>query len=182
MTAAMLFRLRRLFRRAARSEEGASTVEFALIFPAFVTVLFMSVEAGLLTARIVMLERSLDIAVRDLRLGIMENPTHDLVKARICDNVVILPDCLNTVMLEMRPVSRTTWNVFEESPICVDRTADIQPLTTFVTGGENQLMLVRACAVFDPVFPTSHLGLRLPLDQSGGYQVVAMSAFVNEPR
>ena len=43
-------------------------------------------------------------------------------------------------------------------------------------------MLVRACAVFDPYFPTSAWGLQLPLDASGGYQLVAMSAFVNEPR
>ena len=42
-------------------------------------------------------------------------------------------------------------------------------------------MLVRACAIFDPIFPITGMGLNLPLDASGAYQLAASSAFVNEP-
>jgi hypothetical protein len=49
-----------------------------------------------------------------------------------------------------------------------------------VTGGQNQLMLVKACAIFNPIFPSTGLGLQLVRDD-GGYAVTAFSAFVNEP-
>jgi hypothetical protein len=64
----------------------------------------------------------------------------------------------------------------------VDRATQIEPAVTFIPGGENELVLIRVCAVFDPIFPTTGLGLDLPLDPSGGYQLLAMSTFVNEPR
>ena len=42
-------------------------------------------------------------------------------------------------------------------------------------------MIVRACAVFEPLFPTTGLGLRMPRVNSSDYAIVSMSAFVNEP-
>ncbi|MEZ5796378.1 MAG: hypothetical protein R3D63_02055 [Paracoccaceae bacterium] len=43
-------------------------------------------------------------------------------------------------------------------------------------------MIVRVCAVQDPFFPTTGLGLQLKADAEGGYQLIAASVFVNEPR
>jgi len=41
--------------------------------------------------------------------------------------------------------------------------------------------LIRVCAVFKPVFPSTKLGIRLARDELGGYALVASSAYVNEP-
>ncbi|MFN3937544.1 MAG: TadE/TadG family type IV pilus assembly protein [Gemmobacter sp.] len=169
------------FRRAARDDEGSLALDFVLVFPLIMMIFLASFEAGMVMLRRVALERSLDVVVRDLRLGNYENPTHDLIKLEMCENAWLLPNCFNSVRLELRPVSRTTWDVFTNAAACVDRDEVLQPATTFVPGGENQLMLIRACVVLDPFFPTTRLGLRLPLDATGAYQVVAMSAFVNEP-
>jgi hypothetical protein len=43
------------------------------------------------------------------------------------------------------------------------------------------MMLIRACAKFDPLFPTSGLGFQLPRDNTGAYALIAATAFVNEP-
>jgi hypothetical protein len=132
--------------------------------------------------RYVMLERALDMSVRDLRIGTYATPTHDRIKQDICDNMVVMPRCAEELLLEMRPVDRATWNVFDTQTTCVDRTQQIKPATEFNPGAQNEMMLLRACAIFDPFFPTTPWGLRLPLDSSGGYQLLAMSGFVNEPR
>ena len=58
---------------------------------------------------------------------------------------------------------------------------DVQPVLEFTSGMDHDVMLVRACAVFDPMFPTTGLGLRLPKDETGAYSLVASSAFVVEP-
>lgn len=172
---------RRLLRRAAR-EDGSATIEVVLVVPLFITLLLCTVEAGMLMVRHTMVDRALDITVRDLRLGRYTNPTVAQLRQDICSRTVVMPNCMNDLMIEMRPVSRTTWSLPTGRQPCVDRNLTIQPATTFIPGGENELVLIRVCALFDPLFPTTPYGLRLPLDPSGAYQLLAMSSFVNEPR
>ena len=174
--------LRRAFRRMA-DEDGSITVDFVIIAPMFIMILLASFEAGYANMRQVMLERALDITVRDLRVGALGNqPPHTVVRNRFCELATLMPDCQTDLMLEMRVIDRTTWTGFANAPTCVNRLLNVEPALSFTPGGANQLVTIRACAVFDPFFPTTKFGLRLQLDASGGYQMAAMSAFVNEPR
>ena len=178
--------LRRLLawpRRFLGDQDGSITVDFVIVLPVFLTILMSSFEAGYATLRIVMMERALDIAVRDLRVGAMGNaPTMAQVRAKVCEQATLMPDCLTDMLLEMRVIDRTTWTGFTNSATCVNRATNVQPALQFNQGGTNELVTIRACAVFDPFFPTTRLGLRLQRDASGGYQLAVASAFVNEPR
>ncbi len=173
------------FRRAAgglaRDEGGTATIEFVLFFPVFMTIFMSTFECGLFMTRQVMLERAVDMSIRDLRMGLWVNPTADDLKTAICDIATIIPDCQDVVMLELRPVSTATWTPLDPNITCVERDEVIQPLVEWTNGVENEMMLVRACAVFDPVFPLTAMGLQLPVDASGGYAMSATTAFVNEP-
>lgn len=173
--------LRRLVRRVRR-EDGNSTVQFVLAFPLFLMVLMMGFEAGIMLTRQALLERALDIAIRDLRLGTWVDPSHDQFKDRICENAILIRDCDTSLLVELRPVDTATWALPPDPAVCVDREDEMNPVTTFVAGAGNQLMLVRACTVIDPIFPTTPYGLQLPLDGSGGFQLRSASTFVNEPR
>lgn len=175
--AALYHKVRRRFRR----EDGVASIEFVLILPAFLMVFMSSFESGLLMTRFILLERAVDMTVRDLRLGTFVAPTHALIKQEICDKTVLFENCNSIMMLELRPVSQTTWEPLGTDVTCVDRAANVQPVTQFSTGIDNEMMLVRACAVFDPIFPGAGIGLRLPKDATGAYSLVASSAFVNEP-
>lgn len=42
-------------------------------------------------------------------------------------------------------------------------------------------MLVRVCALFEPFFPTTGLGMMMRYNARGDYALVATTAFVNEP-
>jgi Flp pilus assembly protein TadG len=174
--------LRRIRRRLS-DEDGSITVDFVIAAPVFLTILFASFEAGYANMRQVMLERALDITVRDLRVGALgTNPTHAAVRNRFCSLATLMPSCQTDLLLEMRVINRTTWTGFANAPTCVNRLVQVQPALTFNQGGSNELVTIRACAVFDPFFPTTKWGLQLQRDASGGYQLAAMSAFVNEPR
>lgn len=172
--------IRRLARNFAR-EDGNATIEFVILFPAFLALAVSGVEMGVLTLRQVMLERGIDITVRDLRIGKMVDPDFDKARAEICSYASIIPDCNNVLHLELNPVSTTTWDMPSESVACVNRADDIKPVVKFDAGARNEFMLMRACAVFDPFFPSFGIGPKLPLDDSGGYRLVASTAFVNEP-
>jgi hypothetical protein len=164
-----------------RRENGNSAIEFALLFPAFITLFLVVVETGVMMTRGVMLDRAVDMSMRSLRLGTLNPMTHDSLKTNICTNSVVIPDCENVLLLELRPISTTTWEPLTNDVTCVDRTEDIQPVLEFDAGASNEMMLVRVCAVFDPFFPTTGLAAQLNLDDSGAYALVSTSAYVNEP-
>lgn len=173
---------KRLLRRFALSEAGTATIEFVILVPMLVTFLLGSVEIGVLKVRQVMLERAVDLAVRDLRLGTWNPPTHDELKEKICNLAGIIPQCEDVILIELRPVSTTTWSPLSAETKCVDREEDIAPYVEFDGGQQNEMMLVRACVIVDPFFKSSELTLDLPKhDATGGYALVSTSAFVNEP-
>lgn len=179
-------RLLPLLRRIARRlscERGSATVEFVIAFPVVLTVVLSGFESGLLLSRKVMLDRAVDMTVRELRLTQIKNPTHQLVKEHICSFNTFVEDCLNVLRLDLEPIATTgNWALPTDAPDCVDRDAAINPPEDLDEGGENELMLLRVCVVVDPVFPNFGLGLYLPKDASGGVRLISTSAFVNEPR
>lgn len=169
--------------RFRKNEDGVVTMEFMLWFPVFFLLFLSSIEAAFVLARNIMLERGLDIAVRDVRLGI-GNMTHDAVKQKVCENAIIIPNCVNSVRMEMKPVSTTTWSPLTNRGQCTDRSVPFDPADTSIydpNGTDNQLMLVRVCLLANPIFPTTGVGLQLPVDAQGDYALIASSAFVNEP-
>jgi len=174
-------RLAQILGPRLRRDEGTATIEFVILFPVFIVIMVSGIEAGMLMTRQMMLERGLDITMRQLRLGAIANPTHDEVRKLICRNARIIPDCERVVQLELREVDTATFAVPLAGNQCIDRTAKIDPVIDFNPGARNELMMVRACAVFDPMFPATGLGADLPKDASGGYRLIATSAFVNEP-
>lgn len=177
----MIRKLSEALRRFGKREDGVASVEFALAFPMVLYLFFFAVELGLIMTKQVMLEFAMDVAMRDLRLGRMENPSSDVLKEDICERAKIISDCRQTIMIEMRPIDTNTW-VLPPTPVsCRDREEDIQPVVTYNPGAQNQIMLVRACVIIEPLFPGIGVGARLHLDAQGGYGMAALSAFVNEP-
>jgi len=169
-------------RRFAREEDGTSTIPFIIFLPFFMMLVISSVEMGMVMVRHVMLERALDMSVRGLRLGFWNPPTHDELKADICANAGLIPDCMNVLMLELRPVSKVTWQPLSSGPTCIDKSAVIAPTPPdFFGGSGDEMMLIRACAKFYPMAPLTGLGFQMPKDGAGMYALVAATAFVNEP-
>ena len=64
---------------------------------------------------------------------------------------------------------------------CTDAAEPARPVRQFTNGQQNELMLMRACLRFDPLFPDAFLGSALKTNSSGESAVVAVSAFVQEP-
>ena len=177
MTNMIATRLKRLW----RDSEGSATVEFVVVFPFFISLFLSSVELGMITLRHTMLERGLDLAVREIRLGTGNAPQHDDIKQDICDYAGMIPNCLATLRLEMVQVDLRNGVTFPDEADCVDTSKDVEPVRSFVNGQENDMMILRACVKFDPLFPTTGLGKKLHVDGAGQAALIAVSAFVQEP-
>lgn len=172
--------LRRMTRRW-RSEDGTASIEFVLTIPFLIAIFMASFESGLLMVRSILLEQSVDITMRELRLGHYTLPDAALLKEEICSRTVIFGDCEANIMIEMTRVSTTTWQMPSTGVQCMDRSEDVQPVTALQIGQQNDMMMVRVCVIQNAIFPTTGIGLGLPKDGEGGYGVVAVSAFVTEP-
>ena len=175
----------RLLRRFRRQEDGNATIEFVFLFPIIISIFLIGFESGYYMVRNVMLERAVDIAVRDVRLGNGRIPQFDDMKANICNNAGLLPDCKNSIQIEMQEVAITPGGIatMQGDARCVDRqsTEDSLTGTTYDVGGINSMIIVRVCTLQQPLFPTTSIGAGLGVDSEGNYAMVATTAFVTEP-
>jgi len=171
-----------LFGRFSRSEEGSGTVEFAITFPAMLFFMLSGVELGFVTLHHSMLERAMDIVVRDIRLTTGAAPQHDKIKKMICAEAGFISNCNDNLHLEMIQIDPDNWADIPDEATCTDKSEEVSPVVFFENGLENELMILRACAKIDPVFPTTGLGNNVVKDGAGQYSLISISAFVQEPR
>lgn len=171
-----------LLRRFRRSEEGSATLEFAITFPAMLFLLLSGIELGFVTLQHSMLERALDMTVRDIRLGTGTDQQHDKIKSVICAYAGFINDCDNNLRLEMIQRDPFNWVDIPAVADCTDKVKEVNPVRSFENGQENELMFMRACAKIKPVFPTTGLGKNISKDAEGKFALVSMAAFVQEPR
>ncbi len=165
-----------------RDEKATSTMEFVIMFPVIITLFIGVFENGMILTRQALMERSLDEATRILRLASGLALSASDIEEAICNNTSAIPDCENVLVVDLRVVNRLTYEVPTPDVACVNRNdMDIAPVNQFQQGEDNELILVRACAVIDPILPFTGFGLNLTRDDSGGMHMVAASVFVNEP-
>lgn len=177
--------IRNLFsrlRRFRRSDDGSATIEFAITFPSLLFLILSGVELGFVNLQHAMLERAMDMTVRDIRLGTGTAPQHDDIKALICARAGFIEDCDDNLRLEMIQVDPRAWVAPPTDPDCTDQSEDVEPVRSFVNGQDNELMILRACAKIKPIFPTTGLGASLKKDGAGFFALVSSSAFVQEPK
>ena len=175
--------IRHHLRQFLSRSDGSATIEFVLVFPVFIMIWLASFELGMLQLRHTMLERGLDLAIREVRISTVGPPSYDNIRESICTNSLILSDCdqhLKLEMLRMPPSVSLTWIAEAD---CIDRSEEVSPVREWTYGQAGDLMLVRVCFLFDPFFPTTGLGYQLAeaFDNGGSYALTAMTAFVSEP-
>jgi TadE-like protein len=178
----MIRRIARHLRRFVGREDASATLEFAIPFPAMLFILISSIELGMVTFNQTMLERAMDMTVRDIRLGTGNAPQYDEIKDSICTRAGFIKDCGTNLRLEMIQVDPRAWATLPGEPDCTDQSREVAPVRSFVNGQENELMILRACAKITPVFSGIGMGKNMAKDDAGQYRLISISAFVQEPR
>jgi len=178
-----MMRRSQLFLQRYRREEkgGAYVIEFVFMFPLVLILFLMSVEMGIYSMRHLFLDRGLDMTVRYVRLNTDKQITHNDLKDMICESAGFLPECEDTLRLEMQPVDPRAFAAFNPNPDCVDISRPVSPERGFSLGQEHQMMILRACYRFVPVFGSTGLGFAFEKDGSGRARMVSSALFVQEP-
>lgn len=179
-----MLKLLRNFRKFRADERGYSSVEFVIVATTFLTGFFWIFETGLIMTKQMMLERAIDMTVRDLRL--YSNPPtqqdgetiYQWAKRTTCENAYVFKDCEENLHLEMDVFDPSSG--YAKNFKCVDREAnDLNPLGVFTPNQRSEIMYIRACIRVDPMMPN---GVALfPGVNDKGVPLVADTAFMNEP-
>lgn len=163
-------------------ESGSTTIEFVIFFPIVLSLFMMAFELGLTTTRSTMLERGTDLVVRDLRLGTGTVPDYETIRDRICNNAKLIPNCAEKLRVELRSMPAADWSSIDTVTRCINREEEVDPSLEFRPGLQNELMIIRVCALFEPIFPTTGLAYRIAENPEGHeYAIRTTAAFVNEP-
>lgn len=170
-------------RRFRRDEDGAAmTLEFLILFPLFIYIFTGGFQIGIMNVRHAQLERAVDMAVRDLRLGRDPTPTHPELLASICNYAGMIPNCDENLHIEMERIDTATWDFREGKVMCLDRTEEGEMAMNFTPGALNDLMLITVCGAYDIVIPYWGFSPFFPkVKDDKHYPLVAMSAYVIEP-
>lgn len=177
----MKLRLSRRLRRFRKAEDGNVTIEFVIMVPFMLMIFLSTFELGMLMTRHVMLDRAIDLTVRDVRLGRIADMSHDSLTEEICENFPIMRDCANDLRLEMRPLNPRNFQNIATGGDCVDRDDPSVAVREYTPGQPNQLMILRACALFNPYFPTTGLGASIPRRSGDAYALISTASYVIEP-
>jgi len=166
----------------AKSRNGAAAVEFALVVPVFLALIFSVMEAGWFFFVSSAVDQANASAARLIRTGQVQ--TGGITKAaffdEICDVVDAFGDCNDKLTVD---ISRyATFGALAAdlaAPVCRDADDDDVDALPYETGVQREIVRVRVCFLYKPLNPG--LGLNLDNTGNGHRKVVSVSIFRNEP-
>ena len=168
--------------RALLSEDGSATVEFVVLFPVIFAIFVSSVDFSLQLLRQIFLDRAVELAVRDIRLGRVDASGLDQLKQKICSNAALTPNCLQTITVELRPLTPAQFAGLDPRARCIDRANNVTPMLSFIPGsGGQELMMLRACTVSNPFIVANGYIFGSPRGPEDDFMSVSIGVFVNEP-
>lgn len=174
--------LKKAITRFEREEDGSLTVEFVLYFSLMLGILAAAIELSQINLRHAMLERAVEVVVRDIRLDTGTVPQFEEVRAKICEEAAIVENCDSNLMLEMKQVDPRNFVPLPAVPDCINSHQQPRPVRSFEPGQDNELMLIRACLKYNPLLPSGPLAAAIDIDEDGYAKLIVRSAFVQEPR
>ncbi|MEQ6248510.1 TadE family protein [Sulfitobacter sp. HNIBRBA3233] len=176
-------RLKKRLRIFRKNEDGMIiALEFVIMAPLIFSFFFFGLEMGIYSVRQMLLDRGLEVTTRQVRLNTGMVFDHDDLKRAICQNAGNLPDCNTVLRLEMVSMDPRNFTGLPASPDCPDVSEPATPVRGWSLGQPHELMILRACYKFTPVFPMTGLGQDFRKDGGGKVAMTSISAFVQEPR
>lgn len=166
-------------KRLIQDIKGATAVEFALIAPLFFAVIFSFIETGWVLSKVVMLEQSVASASRLVYTG--QAPTKESLETQLCDQNPLIEDCLENINVEMVVIS--DFNDEPDDAVECRDSADtsFEPTVKYSSTAGSEIVYLRVCVTTGIMVPGIGMGLALDKNNTGRFQIVSSTAFMNEP-
>ena len=170
----------------ARNKQGSTAVEFAIVAPLFLGIMFSMFEIGWYFYTNSVIDAALDRAGRLLRTGQVQQSIatpadqFTFLYDEICDVVDSFGTCSTRLTLEVQ-----TFNTFadlaaaNDPMVCADSPPDEVAAIPFDAGSELQIVRARMCLIYNTINPM--IGVNLAEGDQGQRHLVSTVIFQNEP-
>lgn len=159
--------------------KGSNAIEFAMVVPVFLAVVFSIFEVGYVFLTDLALESALTNASRLIRTGQSQSAgtTAGQFKSLVCDNTYGLINCNNMT------VDVNVFETYEEAsnlPPILDDDGELADNSVFNMGTNDSIIVMRSTYIYDIINP---FGRAVQLSNYGDnqYLQVHIVAFKNEP-
>ncbi|MHA7873274.1 MAG: TadE/TadG family type IV pilus assembly protein [Hyphococcus sp.] len=170
------------------NKSGAAAVEFSIVAPLFLAIMFSMFEVGWFFYTNSVLDAATDRAARMVRTGqLQENGTlttpeerFDFLYDEICDVVDTFGDCPSRLTMEVQTFTTFAELAAATAPmICADSPPDDIATIPFEPGDELQIVRIRVCLIYDTINPA--IGANLAEGDEGQRHLISTMIFQNEP-
>lgn len=169
-------------KRLGIDRSGAAAVEFAILAPIFLALLFSILEAGYYFFVNSAVDAANTHAARLIRTGQAQDGAldRDAFFDEICDVVRVFGNCEERLTVDVSRFSSFSALASDVSnPVCRDADQSLIDDLPFATGGARDIVRVRVCFLYRGFNPA--LGLNLQRAANGDFQMLSTSIFRNEP-
>lgn len=167
-----------------KSKSGVAAVEFALVAPIFFALVFSLFETGWLLTKTALIDNAVSEISRTIYTGNAISDatiTVDSLKQQVCERSFVINDCLNNVTLEVTTITDLA-SIPATGEVCQDSASGLpQPSVTYSPGNASEISFVRVCITTKIFTPLLGVGMALPKNANGRFEIVSTLAFVNEP-
>jgi Flp pilus assembly protein TadG len=167
-------------RRLVRQQDGATTVEFAMVAAPFLAMVFAIIETAVVFFAGQALETSAADSARLIMTGQAQTQGYDAAKFKtaVCNRIYGLFNCNSGLYVDVK--TYTSFASMNNSQLPLDTNGNLQTANFgYQPGGPGDIVVVRLLYQW-PVY-VSLLGLNLS-DMSGGKRLLMSTvAFRNEP-
>ena len=176
--------LRLAGRRFRKDRRGAAALEFAIVAPVFLMLLFSIFEAGWFFFAGSAVEQATSNAARLIRTGQAQSATTPIGKAaffdEVCRVVQLLGPCGSRLTVDVQRFDNFGQLAADlAAPVCRDASAASVAAIPYNAGGQRDIVRVRVCFLHQTINPA--LGLKLARTPDGLRKVYAVAIFRNEP-
>jgi Flp pilus assembly pilin Flp len=170
-------------RRFGRDRSGASAVEFAIVAPVFLSLMFATFEVGWFFFVGATVDSATVDAARQVRTGQVQN--QNLTKQQffedvVCPRLAFLEDCDSRLTAEVREFPTMQLLAADtSSPTCADENPTTVAAIPYQPGASCAIVRVRICLIYDTLNPA--LGLSLAQNALGQRKIVSEYLLRVEP-
>lgn len=169
---------------AVRDRRGSAAMEFALVAPTFLALMFTTFEVGWFYFATSQIDAAAVESARLIRTGQAQKATPPLTKeaffARVCPHVRVFGDCDDVLTVEV-----DTFATFQDlandtsSVVCTNDEPSAVSALAYDPGGENAIVRLRVCLLYKTINPV--LGVNVSETADGKRRVFSTYIIRNEP-
>ena len=173
-------------RRFGKNKSGSTAVEFAIVAPLFLMMMFSTFEVGWFYFANSVVDAAVGDSARLIKTGQVQRWSgddefkFDALYDTICDVVKTFGECDTRLTLEGKTFASFTELAADNTPAtCADAPSDQLEAMPFEPGGELQIIRVRVCYIYTTLNPA--IGISLAEPGTNQRRLISTMIFRNEP-